>query len=231
MGNTFNATIAAATDWSSIEFIREHAVKDSGMFQLVGQNPDNTPAYTLDAGVDKFIREAMWFLLDRNPELLDNTKQSFSLSDGESTLALPLVRLARRVEIDGVELEQLGWDYFRDKGVLSATGAPGYWCYEPVQASTSPGLLIGPPPTEDITVDVWGRFYPEQLSDGMLLVDVHPHLLIDATVYKIQMSFGRPKEADTALKKIESKLRTLHIDQTKQMMELLEVDGVLTMEG
>jgi hypothetical protein len=231
VGNTFITTVASSMDWSTLEYIREHVIRNSGMFQLVGQDDDSLPDYETDAGVDKYIRDALWMLLDLNPELVGTTKQSFSLLTGESAVAMPLVRLTSRVEIDGVELERLSWEYFRDEEVEDADGDPGYWCFETAQASTSPGILIGPVPTEDVTVDVWGRFYPAALSNGGQIIREQPQLLIDAATYKVQVAYGRKTEAAFSLVQVEAKLKTLHIDQTAQVMHLLEEDGLLTMEG
>ncbi len=232
VGNIFITEAAASTSWATVEHVREHAIRKSGMFQLVGQDDDSNPDYTVDAGVDKYILEAMWFILDRNPEMMHDIKQSFSLLSGENAVALPLARMTRRVEIDSVELTRLDWDFFRDEEVANATGSPCYWTFEPAQASTSPGILVGPPPTEDVTVDVWGRFYPAQISDGGLIISQHTDLLIDATCFKIQTAFGRGSEATFTMAEITDKLKMLHIDQTAQAMGLYEdSDELLTMEG
>jgi len=132
--------------------IREHVVKRSGRYDLVGTIGGN-PDYTTDNGIDAYINEGMQYLCDRLPELCETRYVDGTLSAGAYQIQADYLRQPEMLRMWDASksivkplMKSEAWmvDYYEltlgDADLEQ--GTPAHWCEvsETPTGSASSGL-------------------------------------------------------------------------------------------
>jgi len=130
--------------------IREHVVKRSGRYDLVGTT-GGLPDFTVDNGIDAYINEAMQYLCDRLPELCETRYVDGTVSAGAYEITVDYLRQAEMLRLWDASkslvkplMKSEAWMVDNYAHVLGSAdleqGVPAHWCEVSENAGGSGGM-------------------------------------------------------------------------------------------